>query len=267
MNPPAEILTGKVAIVTGAAGDIGSGIATALLDAGSSVVWVGRRKKLLEDCIRRLRKGRDRSLVVSADVRKEAQIRQVVRAALGHFGKIDILVNNAGARGPTAAVTDLSLKDWQEVIDTNLTAPFLLARECLRHMARRREGCIINISSTAAHWAYPLRASYAASKAGLLNLTLTLAQEAGEFNITVNAICPGPTAGRALDRMFENRARTLGISFARMQRDFMRPSAMGRKVTPEDMGRMALFLVSDAANNITGQVIDVSAGYGLYPAV
>ncbi|HEX5482275.1 MAG TPA: SDR family oxidoreductase, partial [Terriglobia bacterium] len=163
--------------------------------------------------------------------------------------------------------TELRRKDWQEVIDTNLTAPFLLSRECLRHMTRRREGCIINISSTAAHWAYPLRVGYSASKAGLLNLTITLAQEAGKFGIRVNAICPGPTSGKALSRMLANRAQALGISVEEMRSGFMRPSALGRMVEPDDIGHAVVFLASEAAQNITGQIIDVSAGYGLYPAV
>jgi len=153
------------------------------------------------------------------------------------------------------------------VMDTNLTGPFLLSRESLKHMARRREGRIVNIASVVGHWAYPLRASYAASKDGLLSLTLTLAQEAGEVNVQVNAVCPGPVAGDAIETVLAARARALGISIEKMREQFMRPAALRRMVTPRDISQTVLFLCSDAARNITGQVIDVSAGYGLYPGM
>lgn len=269
MNKPLNLdgISGKVAIVTGATGDLGSVIATDLLAAGACVVWVGRQKRSLDDRLPKTVADRNRSLAVRADIRKESEIRSVVRATLRRFKRIDILVNNAGARGPTTPVTRLRLRDWQEVIDTNLTGPFLLSRECLKHMARRRAGRIVNISSVVGHWAYPLRASYAASKAGLLSLTLTLAQEAGEINVQVNAVCPGPVAGDAIESVLAARARALGISVEKMREQFLRPAALRRMVTPRDISRMVLFLCSDAAQNITGQAIDVSAGYGLYPGM
>ncbi len=261
----ADEFRGKVAIVTGAGGELGSAIASSLIEAGASVAWVGRRRTALVRQLSRVASGRKQSLAIRADVRSEAAVRGAVRATLDRFGKIDVLVNNAGARGPTQPVTRLSRRAWQEVIDTNLTGPFLFSRECLKHMERRREGCIINISSVVGHWAYPLRASYAASKSGLISLTLTLAEEAGAANVRVNAICPGPVAGKAIENVLEARARALGISIEKMRRDFMRPAALGRMATPEDICRVVLFLCSTAASNVTGQVIDVSAGYGLWP--
>jgi NAD(P)-dependent dehydrogenase (short-subunit alcohol dehydrogenase family) len=263
---PANSLEGRVAIVTGAGGEIGTAIVTNLLDAGASVVGVVRRQPA-RGSARRANGDHGRLLIVRADVRNEREVKHAVRVAIKQFGKIHILVNNAGARGPTAPVTKLSLKQWQEVLDTNLTGPFLFSRECLRHMAKQNEGRVINISSVVARWAYPLRASYAASKAGLISLTWTLAQEAGRFNAQVNAICPGPVAGKALEGVLNARAQALGLSAEEMERRFMRPAALGRKVTPEDVSRMVLFLCSDAARNVTGQVIDVSAGYGLYPGI
>jgi NAD(P)-dependent dehydrogenase (short-subunit alcohol dehydrogenase family) len=253
-------LEGKVAIVTGARGDLGGALVRDLLEAGASVTGVIREQA------RGLPPG-DRIFWVCADVRRERDVCSAISATLRRFGKIDILVNNAGVRGPTAPVTKLSIKAWQEVIDTNLTGPFLFARECLKPMMRRRQGCVVNISSVVGHWAYPLRASYAASKAGLISLTWTLAQETGPANIQVNAVCPGPVAGQAIGDVLRGRARALGISGREMKRRFMRPAALGRMVTPEDVTRAVLFLCSDAASNITGQVIDVSAGYGLYPGM
>ncbi|PYV09005.1 MAG: 3-oxoacyl-[acyl-carrier-protein] reductase [Acidobacteria bacterium] len=257
-------LTGKVAIVTGASGQIGQVIARDFLEAGSRVAWVGRRQGELESAIDRLSDGRDRSLAVRADLRSEPDVRRMVRAVLKHFGQIDILVNNAAQRGPTAPATQLGLKDWRLVLETNLTGPFLCARECLRHMARRGEGRIINMSSMAGRMAYPLRASYSASKWGLIGLTLTLAQEAGASGIQVNAICPGPVEGPVMSEVIARRARALGVSERKVREQFLRRSALGRMVTAEDVSRLVLFLCSDAGRNITGQAIEVSAGFGLW---
>jgi NAD(P)-dependent dehydrogenase (short-subunit alcohol dehydrogenase family) len=261
---PYPEIKGKVAIVTGAAGGIGAAISKALLNAGGKVALVGRHPATLRKTAANLDRGKDRTVAVRADVRSEAEVRRMVRVVLRRFGKIDILVNNAGARGPTVPVTELRLADWQQVFDTNLTGAFLCARECLKHLAERREGRIINISSVVARMAYPLRASYSASKSGLVNLTMTLAQEMGPWNIQVNAILPGPVAVPALEEVIQDRAKTLGVDVEEARRRFMRPSALGRLVTPEEIGSLVLFLSSDGARNITGQAIDIG-GYGLYP--
>lgn len=263
-------LKDRVAVVTGAGGEIGGVITRTLLDAGAAVVMTGRNLRRLKAGARRLKKSGfddNRIMHLQADVRVEEDVRHVVAETMKRFGRLDILVNNAGARGPTAPITKIKLEDWRETIDTNLTGAFLFSRECLEHMAHRRWGRMINISTVVSHWAYPLRAPYAASKAALNSLTLTLAQEAGRFGITVNALCPGPVAGEALDRVIAMRAETMQISLKRMQERFMRPSALGRAVTAEDVARAAMFLCSDGAQNITGQTIDVSAGYGLSPGM
>ena len=264
LTHPFPEIEGKVAIVTGAAGGIGAALSKALLDGGCNVALVGRNLKALRKVASSACGDRERTFAVRADIRSEAAIRLMVNAVMRRFSKIDILVNNAGARGPTVPVTRLSLRAWQDVLDTNLTGAFLCARECLKHMAERREGRIINISSVVAHMAYPLRASYSASKSGLVNLTMTLAQEMGAFNIQVNAILPGPVAVPALEEVIVARAKTLGVSVEEARKRFMRPSALGRLVTPEEIGNLVLFLSSEGARNITGQAIDIG-GYGLYP--
>lgn len=266
-SPAPDRLDGRVALVTGAAGEIGRVIVGDLLAAGAAVAAIIRGRRPAEARAGAAGVCKDRVMWVRADVRHERDVRHAVNAALRRFGKIDILINSAGARGPTAPVTNLSLKAWQEVIDTNLTGPFLFSRECLKHMAKRRQGRVINISSVVARWAYPLRASYAASKAGLISLTWTLAQEAGPANIQVNAICPGPVEGNAVRGVLTARAQAMGIPVEEMERRFMRPAALGRMVMPQDVSRMVLFLCSEAARNVTGQIIDVSAGYGLYPGM
>ncbi|MGH9353194.1 MAG: SDR family NAD(P)-dependent oxidoreductase [Terriglobia bacterium] len=270
MKSPGQ-LQDQVALVTGASGEIGTAIALALLRAGANVVWTGRNLRRLTGLsgltgrARSLGIDAGRSLLVRADVRVERDVRSTVQAAIKRFGHVDILVNNAGARGPTAPLTQIKLKEWRDVVETNLTGAFLFSRECLRHMTRRRRGRIINISTVVSHWGYPLRAPYAASKAALNSLTLTLAQEAGRLGVQVNAVCPGPVAGKALERVIQSRAKTMRVPLKTMRKQFLRPAALGRAVTAEDVARAVLFLCSEAARNITGQIIDVSAGYGLWP--
>ncbi len=255
-------LAGQVAIVTGAGGEIGHVIAQDLARAGVHVAWVGLHEDSLRRRVRALRRT-GQAFIVRADVRKESDVRRMVRAVLERFGRLDILVNNAAVRGPTAPVTRLPLAAWQEIVETNLTGPFLCARECLRYMTKRRYGRIVNISSMAGRLAYPLRAAYAASKWGLVGLTLTLAAEAGPCNVQVNAICPGPVEGRVMEDVMARRARALGTTVSNVRREFLRTAAMRRMVSAEDVSRAVLFLSSEAARNITGQAIEVSAGYHL----
>jgi NAD(P)-dependent dehydrogenase (short-subunit alcohol dehydrogenase family) len=264
MTSTAHNFEGKVALVTGAGSGIGAAIAIDFLKSGARVAGAGRHW-LLPDLADDLQVAGDRWLWVRADVRREAEVRRLVRTVLDRFGRIDILINNAAVRGPTGPVTILKRRDWDDVLETNLTGPFLCARECLRHMMRRRQGRIVNISSMAGRMAYPLRAAYCASKWGLIGLTLTLAQETGASNIQVNAICPGPVEGPVMDSVIVKRARTLRISAEKVREQYLKPTALGRMVSASDVSSAVLFLCSSAACNITGQVMEVSAGFGLAP--
>lgn len=252
----------QVAVVTGAGSGIGKEIALDFLKSGAQVAGVGRRisgKRFLAD----FREFGERFLWIRADVSREADIRRMVREALKTFGQLDILINNAAVRGPTTPVTSLSAKDWRQVLDTNLTGAFLCSRECVKHMIKQRRGRIINISSVAGRMAYPLRASYAASKWGLMGLTVTLAQEAGRYGVMVNAVCPGPVEGPGIDQVIAARAQALGLPRSNVRQRFLRRAALAQMVTESDVSQAVLFLCSDAARNITGQAIDVSAGYRL----
>jgi NAD(P)-dependent dehydrogenase (short-subunit alcohol dehydrogenase family) len=252
----------QIAIVTGSGAGIGKAIALDFLKSGAQVVGVGRRAATagyLDD----FRGFGKRFHWIRADVSRETEVRRTVRQVLKQFGKIDFLVNNAGVRGPTAPVASLRTNDWHKVLDTNLTGAFLCARECVKAMVPRQQGRIINISSMAGRVAYPFRASYAASKWGLIGLTLTLAQEVGPYNILVNAVCPGPVEGDAIEEVIEARAQALGLPVPEVRAQFVGSTALGRMSAPGDVSDMVLFLCSDRARSITGQVIDVSAGFGL----
>jgi meso-butanediol dehydrogenase / (S,S)-butanediol dehydrogenase / diacetyl reductase len=253
---------GRVALVTGAGAGIGTTIALGFLKSGAQVAGVGRRAATASS-LRDFREYGKQFLWVRADVSREWEVRRAVRRILQEFGQVDFLINNAGVRGPTTPVAALDANDWQKVIETNLTGAFFVARECVKAMVPRQQGRIINISSTAGRIAYPFRASYSASKWGLIGFTLTLAQEVGPYNILVNAVCPGPVESPAMDEVIEARAKTLKLPVKKVREQFLGSSALGRMVTAEDVSDTILFLCSDRARSITGQVIDVSAGYGL----
>jgi len=264
MTPAGRDFEGKVALVTGAGSGIGTVIALDFLKSGARITGVGKQWPL-PGLAGEVEAAGDRWLWVRADVCREDDVRRLVRTVLDRFGRIDMLINNAAVRGPTCPVTRLRRRDWDNVLETNLTGPFLCARECLRHMMRRRQGQIVNVSSMAGRMAYPLRAAYCASKWGLIGLTLTLAQEAGAGNVRVNAVCPGPVEGPAMDSVIVSRARSLRISAETMREQYLKPTALRRMVTASDVSSAVLFLCSSAARNITGQVIEVSAGFGLAP--
>jgi len=137
-----------------------------------------------------------------------------------------------------------------------------LSRAVIPAMLERETGTIINVSSIAGKMAYPLRSPYAASKWGLIGLTLTLAQELGPYNIRVNVICPGPTQTDMIDSVITARARAAGVTVPVMLQEYIRATALKRMVLPEEVADLVVFLCSPEASAITGQAIEVSAGYG-----
>ena len=137
-----------------------------------------------------------------------------------------------------------------------------MSRAVIPSMIERKTGRIINISSIAGKMAYPLRAPYAASKWGLVGLTLTLAQELGPYNVRVNVVCPGPTRTELIDSVIRARAAAAGVSVDEMFQEYVRATALKRMVLPEEVADVVLFLCSPESDAITGQAIDVSAGYG-----
>lgn len=256
-------LPNQAAIVTGGGQGIGKAIALKLAREGADVLVSGRHRDTLENTAREIEKLGRRSVVAVTDVSQESQVFAMVEAALQNFGRIDILVNNAGVTGPTAPITNVSRDEWDQVLAVNLTGAFLCARAVIPYMIERRSGKIINISSIAGKLAYALRSPYAASKWGMIGLSRTLAQELGPHNIQVNAICPGPTAGERMRGVIAGRARELGQSEAEVERLYVEGTALKRMVDPDHVAAMVVSLVSNEGSSITGEAIDVSAGYAL----
>ena len=256
-------LESRVSVVTGGGHGIGRAIALRFAREGAAVVIAGPTTETIESATQEVELLGVRAFPVLTDVSDETSVERMVAAAMARFGEIDILVNNAGIAGPTAPVIKVSREDWDRTMAINLTGAFLCAKHALPHMIERRSGRIINITSVAGLHGYALRSPYSSSKWGMIGLTRTLADEAGRYNITVNAIAPGPVRGPRIESVIRNRALELGVPFEQVEREYVEPTALKRMTEEEDIAAVAAFLASDEASNLTGQTIDVSAGYRL----
>ena len=256
-------LENRVAIVTGGGRGIGKTIALRLAREGADVVVIGPNVEDLDRAAEEIRSLGRLALGVVADVRREDEVSSVAAQVHEVSRFIDILVNNAAVIGPTGPVAEVSRSEWDDVLAVNLTGAMLCSKAVLPDMMARRRGKIINISSVAGKLAYALRSPYAVSKWGLIGLTLTLAKEVAEYNIQVNAVCPGPVRGQRMQRIFQQRAAELRQSVQEVERTYVEATALNRMVEADDVAALVAFLASDESNNITGQAIDVSAGYGL----
>lgn len=253
-------LTDKVAIVTGGGYGIGRQIALTYARAGAKLALAARTMPPLEETCAEIARTATRAIAVQTDVSKEADCKRMVRQTLETYGRIDILINNAGIAGPTKRSTEMTLAEWQEVLDINLTGAWLAARAVLGVMEKQRSGNIINISSVAGRRGYPLRSPYAASKWAMIGLTQTLAGEWGSAGVRVNCICPGAVEGPRIEQVIGARAESLGLPYEQVKRGFVSSAALQRMVTEEECARVALFLASDLSAGVTGQTINVDAG-------
>jgi NAD(P)-dependent dehydrogenase (short-subunit alcohol dehydrogenase family) len=256
-------LSGKVAIITGGGSGIGRAIALRFADEGAAVVLAGPTESAERGVAYQVSERGGRAIALLTDVADEAAVEQMVAMALDRLGQIDVLVNNAGVIGPTTPVTQIDRKDWDRVMAVNVTGAFLCAKHVLPHMIERCSGRIINIASVAGLKAYALRSPYCASKWAMIGLTRTLAEEVGQYGITVNAIAPGPVRGARMQEVIRQRAVRLGLSFEEVEREYLHSTALKRMVEEDDIAAVALFLASDEGRNITGETIVVSAGYSL----
>ena len=257
---------GKVAIVTGAGRGIGKVIALTLAEAGADITVVARTREQIEQTAEEIRKLGRKALAIPADVSQEDQVKKVVEQTISQSGKINILVNNAGiaVRGPVAVLPGAempifggmraqpqTLKDWQRIIDINLTSAFLFAQAVGPHMMKQRKGKVINTSSTAADEGLPGLAAYSASKAGLSTFTRCLASEWGPFNINVNAVAPG---------MIRTDMIAHHLKDAKRREAILGIIPLGRVAEPRDVALLVLFLASEASDYITGQILTVDGG-------
>jgi 3-oxoacyl-[acyl-carrier protein] reductase len=241
-------MNSKTALITGASRGIGRACALALSEAGTRVALAARNREVLEELADRLRQqGRD-AFAVAMDLASADSIKEGIAQVAKDFGRIDILVNNAGVTKDNLALR-MKKDDWDVVIATNLTGAFVATQQVLQGMMRERWGRIINISSVVGEMGNPGQANYVASKAGLIGLTKSIAQEMGSRNITVNAVAPG----------FIETDMTHGLT--QDQKDRMLANIPLKRIgRPEDVAAAVKFLASEEAGYITGHVLDVNGG-------
>jgi NAD(P)-dependent dehydrogenase (short-subunit alcohol dehydrogenase family) len=250
----------KVAIITGGGQGIGKQIALTFARAGAKLALAQRSSAPLEATCAEIKNMGGEAIGINADISSEADCSRLAEQTLNRFGRIDILVNNAGLFGVTKLTTDMTLADWREVIDSNLTGTWLMTRAVLPAMVSQQSGNIVNIGSTSGRRGYTLRAHYSAAKWAVIGLTQTWAVEWGKAGIRVNCVCPGAVQGERIERAIKARMETLGITYERAKQGLTAGSPMGRMVTEEEVARAVLFLASDRSAGITGQSINVDVG-------
>jgi len=245
-------LTGKAALVTGGNGGIGLGMAKGLAQAGAAIAVAGRDAKKNADAVAQLKAAGAKAVSIKVDLRDEKSCRAMADDAAAQLGRLDILVNNAGIniRKPPQ---DLTLDEWREVMDTNLTSAFIASQAAYPHLKRAGRGKIINIGSMMSIFGGGYLAPYAASKGGIVQLTKALAAAWAKDNIQVNAVLPG-----WIDTALTQRARK---ELAGLNERVLSRTPAGRWGEPADLAGIAVFLCASASDFVTGTAIPVDGGY------
>ncbi|HTC58003.1 MAG TPA: 3-oxoacyl-[acyl-carrier-protein] reductase [Candidatus Sulfotelmatobacter sp.] len=241
-------LSGRIAFVTGASQGIGRACAVKLATAGASVAVAARNQDKLNELVNEITGAGGKAAAFALDVTDEEQVKSAIKAAIAQFGKIDILVNNAGITRDQL-VMRMKRADWDSVLQTNLTSAYLCIQQVTSSMLKQRWGRIINITSVFGQMGQAGQANYAASKAGLIGLTMAVARELGSRNITCNAVAPGFIETPMTD--------VLGEEF---KQKAAKQIPLGRVGSPADVASAVAFLASDEASYITGHVLSVNGG-------
>jgi 3-oxoacyl-[acyl-carrier protein] reductase len=241
-------LSGRVAFITGASQGIGRTCALRLAKDGASVAVAARNKEKLDELVHAITAAGGKAHAIALDVADEEQVKSAVKATIAQSGKIDILVNNAGITRDQL-VMRMKRSDWDAVLQTNLTSAYLCIQQVIPSMLKQRWGRIINITSVFGQMGQAGQANYSASKAGLIGLTMAIAREVGSRSITCNAVAPG----------FIETAMTSVLS-EEFKQNAVKQIPLGRVGTPDDVASAVVFLASDEASYITGQVLSVNGG-------
>ncbi|MDA8296515.1 MAG: SDR family NAD(P)-dependent oxidoreductase [Actinomycetota bacterium] len=256
--------TRSAAVVTGGGRGIGAAIARAYAAAGARVTIDGRQEASLKAVCDEIVTTGGEAYYVVGDVTDPSHLEELMAAAASEYGRIDVLVNNAGIPGPTAPLDELTLEDWNETLTANLTSVFLACRAALPYLRRADRAKIVNIGSVTGKRPLPNRTPYAAAKLGVVGLSRTLAHELGPDGISVNTISPWLVGGDRLTQVVESMAHERALSNEELWAEFTDGTVFKRPVQEEDIARLALMLGSSAADNITGQDLNVSAGAVMY---
>src|ERR1700688_1516295 len=238
----------RVALVTGASQGIGHACALALARQGATVAVAARNREKLDALVAEIAAAGGKAAAYVIDVADEDQVKAGIKSAIAQFGKIDILVNNAGITRDQL-VMRMKRADWDSVLSTNLTSAYLCIQQVIPSMLKQRWGRIINITSVFGQIGQAGQAHYAASKAGLIGLTMAMAREVASRNITCNAVAPG----------FIETSMTAALS-EEFKQTAVKTIPLGRVGSPEDVASAVTFLASEEASYITGHVLNVNGG-------
>ncbi|HTS20085.1 MAG TPA: 3-oxoacyl-[acyl-carrier-protein] reductase [Verrucomicrobiae bacterium] len=246
-----RLLENKVAVVTGAGRGIGRAIALRLAGEGAAIAACGRTLANVESTTAEVAKTGSKAAAYAVDVSNGAQVAETCEKIVKEFGRVDVLVNNAGVTRDQLLLR-MTDEEWDTVLDTNLKGAFNFTKSVSRGMLKQRSGRIINVTSIIGLTGNAGQSNYAASKAGLIGFTKSVARELASRGITANAVAPGFIVTDMTEALGEPARETLKTRIA-----------LGRLGTPEDVANVAVFLASDLAGYVTGQVITVDGGLAM----
>ena len=249
-------LENKVAIITGSTRGIGRATAKLFAAEGAKVVVVGTNAELGESCVAEIKADGGKAIFCKTDVTSEESLSALVKAALDTYGRIDILVNNAGVGGSTANMNDITMDEWNKVLTTNLTAPFMLCKKVIPVMEEQGGGAIVNIASMASTGAGRGGLAYTSAKHGLLGLTRQMSMDHGRTGVRINAVLPGPIETDMIARILAIPQHPVCMKIK------MSPAA--RAGRPEEVAQAFAFLASDEASFIHGAALAVDGGYTIF---
>jgi NAD(P)-dependent dehydrogenase (short-subunit alcohol dehydrogenase family) len=250
-------LEGKTALVTGGGTGIGAAITERFVAEGAKVCITGRRKDRLEQEVAACPAGS--VLACVGDVSVYEDVKRMVACTVDFGGSIDILVNNA-AHDVYGVITELEPEDWQQVMNVNLNAPFLLMKETLPHMIKNGGGSIINVASIGGIRCMAGSPAYGTSKAGLIHLTKAVALDYGPFGVRCNVVCPGATRTEMFEDTVGKIAESKGVDIETLLKQFSAPIPLRRVSTPDEMAGVCVFLASEDSSFMTGAVLVVDGG-------
>ena len=254
-------LNGKAAIITGGGGGIGRSVALALAAEGVSVAVADIEENSAVSVADEVRASGGQGIAVATDVTRRTSAQDMVDRTLTEFGRVDILVNGAGVQF-VAPILEFPEEQWHRLIAINLTGTFLCSQAALRSMIPQGSGRIINISSTLGKVGAKFKPAYTAAKHGVIGLTRSMALEVAEVGITVNAVCPGVTRTALVEGQLDGLAQSHGIDRDDVLEQVFYPNIpQKRLMDPQEVADFIVYLASDRAEAITGQAINVSAGW------
>tara|TARA_B100000945_G_scaffold94832_1_gene74088 strand:+ start:161 stop:946 length:786 start_codon:yes stop_codon:yes gene_type:complete len=249
-------LKNKKIIISAGASGIGWSTAKLLLSRGATVYICDIDKKFINKTKKHPLNNK-KLFSYECDASNENQVSIFFKQISKKTKKIDALINNVGIAGPTGTIEKLKSKDWEQTLKINVISHFYFSRLAIPMLKKNKSGTIINFSSSAGIFGFPLRSPYAASKWAVVGITKTMSMELGKFNIRVNAICPGTIKGDRMRRVIRDKAKFLKVSKKSVEKEFVSMTSLNNWIYEEDIGKMSCFLISDDAARISGQIIAV----------